>query len=268
MKLTKGETNDMLYAVSEDNFKIGTILKLIYLYGKDAKVILTMKWSQIDFKNDTICFKNHLFQLIPELKRDLLKFKGEGEYLFLDDASEDLEKDVNIQRKRVKYYLIHNVRNLDLEHKVKHSGLSITDLRRLRGQHLIMDGVSLDAVMDLYCQKSGSKTQFKRYLDYDKLMDELHPCTDLDDLFSDYTDLNIGDFDTNPKNNLNFAVSNLEGETCIINISKDIITFLDDASEELKENISEMFNRGCLKSLEILRDNEVKYAGNLSFIKY
>ena len=144
MKLAKGETNDLRYAAGKDNFKMGIILKLIYVYGKEATTVLSMKWSQIDFDNNTITFKNHHFPLTRDLRDNLLKFKSDNEYLFLEGTIEDsFENDIDIQRKRTKYYLDNRVKKLDLNHKIKHSKLSITDLRRLRGQHLILAGVAL-----------------------------------------------------------------------------------------------------------------------------
>ena len=267
MKLTKGETNDLLYAVGKDNFKMGIILKLIYIYGKEGKAVLTMKWNQIDFNANTISFKDHPFPLTRDLRDELLEFKSEGEYLFLEGTTEEsFENDIDILRKRIRYYLDNTVKRLDVDHKIRHSGLSITDLKRLRGQHLLFDGVDISIVMDLYCQKKGTSTQFKKYLEYDALMDELHPCKNVNNVLSDYTDLNIGDFDS-PSKNLNFFVSDSDGETFTVNIHDDALTFSENASDDVKSNVTDLFNKGFLKSLEILRYNEVKYAGELSFIR-
>ena len=272
MRLTKGETNELLNSISEDNYVYGLIFKLIYLYGKEGMLVLSLKWTDINLEDNTIRFKNHKFPLSRFVEDELLRLSEEKNdddvYLFLENT-DDISYGIDVYRKKLRYYLQNNVKRLEnVTHKVKHVSLSITDLRRLRGQHLFLDGVGLDLIMDLYLQSTGTSTQFKRYLEYDELLENVFPCRDFDDLFGAYTDLNIFDFESPRDSVLNFAVSYSDGDFMIF-LGRDGVGFYDDGlvSDYVKSDLLKLFDSGVLDSLRLLGDAEYLDVGGFSFVK-
>lgn len=268
VRLTKGETNELLNKVSEDNYIYGLIFKLIYLYGKDGITILGLKWDNIDFKNQNIRLKGDDYPLSDFIIADLLRLQKDtqNEYLFLEDTN-DVDKSIDILRKRLRYYLNNNVKRLDVNHKIKHVALSITDLRRLRGQHLFLDGVNLKLIMELYQQHDGTSTQFKRYLEYNDLMEKKFPCKDMSDLFNAYTELGIFDFESDLDRVLSFAVS-YEDLDFVISISKEGLDFVgEDIGVSVMDDVTGLFDGGLLKSLYLLGDSEYLVVGGFSFVR-
>ncbi len=268
VRLSKGETNELLCKVSEDNYVYGLIFKLIYLYGKDGISVLSLKWNDINFGNDTILFKGYSFPLSLYVKEDLqrLSENSNGEYCFLDNVG-DMERSIDIYRKRLRYYLNNTVKRLDVSHKIKHVALSITDLRRLRGQHLFLDGVGLPLIMELYLQGDGTVTQFKRYLEFDDLMESVFPCEDMVELFSLYSCLDVFDFDSSGV--VAFGVSYGDGVSFVVYVSDGELFFVDEASVDsgLVGRVRGLFSGGWLDSLFVLGEFEFLSVGGFSFVK-
>ena len=268
MRLTKSETNELLKCVCEDNQLYGLIFKLIYIYGKEGMSVLSLQWEDIDFDNNTIWFKESEFPLSHYVKLDLLELYdiSECNYVFLD-VGVDVDNGIDVLRKRLRYYLHNRVKKLDVSHKIKHISLSITDLRRLRGQHLLLDGVGLDLIMDLYIQQDGTSTQFKRYLEYDDLMGRIFPCEDVDDLFGKYTDLDIFEFESSGDYKDSFVVGCDSAEFVIYFNGDGGLSFVGDVDESLREKVLYLFDCGVLDSLVLLGVNEYKVVGGFSFVK-
>ena len=281
MRLTKGEINELLLRISEDNFQYGIIFKLIYIYGKEGKPVITLKWRDIDFDKNTIRFKNKLFPLHSQVKEDLLVLQDEtlggmDDYLFLDDGldGDGLENCIDILRKKLRYYLGNTVKGLDVCLRIKRNSLSISDLRRLRGQHLLFDGVPLSVVMELFLQSNGTVNQFKRFLEYDDVFRLLHPCDCVDCLLMDYTDLGIFDFDSHRVRKDYFMVSNRSGDSLVLCLDSDEgLVFVGEGEESirfnplLKSEVEKLYNSGCLDGLLVLRDYEFKSLDGLSFVR-
>ena len=266
MRLTKGETNELLNKISEDNKVYGLIFKLIYIYGKEGMLVLSLKWNDIDFNNNTIKFKGHKFPLSRFVKTDLETLDHTGEYVFMGDG-EDLKYNIDVFRKKLRYYMANTVKKLDVTHKVKHVALSITDLRRLRGQHLLLDGVGIDLIMDLYLQMDGTSTQFKRYLEYDELMGRLFPCVDMDDLFCGYTELNIFDFEAESDSVVNFAVSYMDFDFVVYLASEGLGFIGGVVPDSVKNKVLDLFNGGLLEGLSVLGECEYLFVDGFSFVK-
>ena len=279
IRLTKGETNELLNNISEDKQVYGLIFKLIYIYGKEGMTVLSLKWEQIDFKNNLIWFKNRSYPLVSFVRDDLVELSEQGTdgYVFLDvDVGEDISNSVDILRKKLRYYMSNTVKKLDVTHKVKHVALSITDLRKLRGQHLLLDGVSLKVVMDLYNQQLGTSTQFKKYLEYDDIMSALFPCRNLDELFNVYTNLNVFDFE-NPNDVDSFMVSTIPSEDentdtgvveFVIYLTGDSVGFVgEDIPSNVIDIVNSLFDCGLLDCLGVLKVNEYVVFDGLSFVK-
>ena len=269
MRLTKGETNELLNKISEDNHVYGLIFKLIYLYGKDGMSVLSLEWKDINLEDDTIRFKDTVFPLSRFVKRDLIMLSenSTGDFVFLEDDGNDFDNSIDVLRKRLRYYMNNTVKKLDVSHKVRHVALSITDLRRLRGQHLLLDGVGLDVIMELYLQFEGTSTQFKKYLEYDELMSRMFPCSSVDDLFANYTDLNIFDFEPTDESVSNFAVSYDDIDFAIYLDSSDDLGFVGDVSDDVVTKVLELKTSGLLGGLHLLDDCEYLSVGGFSFVK-
>jgi len=268
VKLSKGETNELLQKISEDNQTYGLIFKLIYVYGKDARSILTLKWSEVNLKKDNIRFKNEFFPLLPMLKKDFESLTYSGTYVFLEDDNDNLDNRVDIYRKKLRYYLNDKIKQLDLPLRVKHVGLSITDLRRLRGQHLLIDGVDLSIIKKLYLQKEGTTTQFKKYLCFDDLNRLKYPCDDMEVLFRDYTDLCIFDLHEYDDGDLQLVVTDHEDFETLVSIDDGVLVFMDSSvPKEYVDKISEIYNGGLLGNLGVLKSSEFKLVDGLSFIR-
>lgn len=273
IRLTKGETNELLNKISDDNLTYGLIFKLIYIYGKEGMSVLSLKWSSIDFDKDFIRFKGKKFPLSRFVKSDLeslYEYRDTGnEYVFLNGVTdENVNNSVDVLRKKLRYYMSNTVKRLDVNHRIKHVALSITDLRKLRGQHLLCDGVPLKVVMDLYGQENGTSTQFKKYLEYDSIMMELFPCSSIGELFRVYTNLGVFDFDSDGVSN--FMVSTLDdsGLEFVVYLSDTDVGFVgEDIPSSVVDTVNGLFDCGLLDCLKVLGDSEYVVFDGLSFVK-
>ena len=263
MKLTKGELNRLLCETEKDNPDYTLIYKLIYLYAKDARTVLSLRKSDVDFDNKTIKFKDQPFPLLDDFDVRLQELENaDGKYFFIQ--SED-EKQIDIHRKRLTYYITSKIKQLDLPSHIKRTNLSMTDLRRLRGQHLIVDGVDFDVIKKLYLQGEGTTTQFRKYLEYDELKEEMLACSSLDTVFEDYTDFSIFDFDdANPQ----YVVEDVQGRQFYMNVNEDCVEFLDDAGGELINRVRGYHDEGLLDNLYTLKSSEFKVVGDLRFFRF
>lgn len=266
--LTITETNELIHKVTEDNFIYGTIIKLMYLYGKEFKYIIRLK--KTDVTEESITFRSEQFPLKKEDYNALKKISeySTNEYIFLGYSFEDIEEATNLYRKKVIYYFTQNLKSLNLPTRIKYGGLSLTDIRRLRGQHLILNGVDLKVVMDLYQQKPNARTQFKKYLQYDelyKISSEKH-CNTIEDIFQYCTDTDIFQLE-DFKNNNQYIVTNMKESTLIL-LDYDNVTFIEDISDEFKENVINIYqNNNLLDSVKGLQPSQYKLLDDIKFIK-
>ena len=228
------------------------------MYGKNAQTVLALNGGDVDFELGIINFKGVHFPLVDELGEDIKRLCNSSGFLFFDvDSLGGLDNRIDVYRKKLRYYLSSRVKLLDVPYRVKHSGLSITELRRLRGQHLILDGVSLDVIKELYLQYDGTTTQFKKYLQYDELNRLKYPCDDMVTLFSKYTDLHIFDLE-DFDDSLQFIVTNHDDIEVLVGVSDEGLVFVDEVSDDFRDLIEGYYRGGLLDDVELLDCSEFK----------
>lgn len=266
--LTITETNELIKRITEDNQTYGTIVKLMYIYGKEFKQIIQLKKE--DITETSIQFKGQKFPLKKEDYNTLKNYakSSNTEYIFLTNQFEDLGEETNKYRKKLIYYFTQNLKQLHLPTKIKYSGLSLTDLRRLRGQHLILKGVDLKLVMDLYQQKPNARTQFKKYLKYDELykLSSEKQCNSMEDIFHYCTDTDIFQLE-DFKNNNQYIVTNMKESTLIL-LDYDNLTFIEEISDEFKDNVINIYqNTDLIGDIKGLQPSQYKLLDDMKFIK-
>lgn len=179
VKISKEKTKLLLNMISEDNFEYGLIFKLCYIYGRQISEVYNLHSSDVNFDVDKISFKINneyvKYNIHDSVRDDLLEYcNGLDGYLFTDIS---LNFDNFISR--LNYYL----KKYD-----DYCGVHISprDFKKLRGQHLITDGVSVSMVQVLY--HGADITSTKRFLNYNGLLG-INDVESLDMVFSDYTDV-------------------------------------------------------------------------------
>jgi hypothetical protein len=270
--LSKTETNELLDTISKDNETYGLIFKLMYLYGKPFKNVITLKWEDINMEDSTISFKGESLPLSKDIKEDLEKYfskEHSAKYIFLEDTDRhDVYELTKEYRKKAIYYFNNNIKQLELPSNIKYCGLSLTDLRRLRGQHLLLDGVDLNIVMKLYQKKPSARTQFKKYMQYDDLYKINNPkCETIEDVFRPtFTDLNI--FELKEFDNTNqYIVTNMKESTLIV-LDTDRLAFIEETSKKFRDKVIDIYkNNNLLENINGLQTSQYKWIDNCKFIK-
>ena len=165
----------------KDNFDYGLVYELMYIYGKRVSEVYNLHSSDIDLNNKSITFKIDnayveypLLANVEEHLTEHLNNHSEG-YLF-----KHIALDMDNFASKLNYYL----KRFD-----DYCNVHITprDFKRLRGQHLILDGVSVNIVQSLFCGKDICST--KRFLNYNGLIGVNEGIDSLDCVFSDFTDV-------------------------------------------------------------------------------
>lgn len=146
----------------------GLFLKLQYIYARRSDEIATLKVNDIDFNNGCIKFniaKKRTKEtptinlvLMPELSDDLQKIIADNnltdnDYIFISDIS---KKDGF--KRNLRSYLERNICKLTGTVLNKPLNLGTHDFRRLRGQHLLSDGIGLEVLQKLYQHEDVSTT--------------------------------------------------------------------------------------------------------------
>ena len=177
MKLSKEKTYDLLDKISEDNEEYGLVFKLCYVYGRLISEIYSLDNADVDFDEDKITFTiNNVrvdYPLHSSVKIDLKRQVNEtSNYLF-----QHIAVGLDNFASRLNYYL----KKWD-----SYCGVHITprDFKRLRGQHLVLDGVPIGLVQELFRGRNISST--KRFIGYEDLLD-IKDVDSLEDIFCDYT---------------------------------------------------------------------------------
>lgn len=193
MKLDKLKFNELLYYIHEDHYKNYLILKLIYVYGRNASEIFNLQVKDVNVDEDCVTFKiptgEVTYPLIEDTRDDLLGYiydqeLGSDDFIFRGE-SEAME----IVIKKLNYYLDRTVESLNRTIEFDSPKLTTKDFKILRGQHLFLDGATLHTVHDLY--KNSNIQSTKKNIDYGALIQLRFPCDDLDKVFHKYTDFNL-----------------------------------------------------------------------------
>lgn len=264
IKLKKTEMNALLKELNYSKPEYGLIYSLIYIYARQAKEVLCLQKKHVNVKKDIITFNVNnnsvSFPLIASIKKDLqsvVDSKKRDEYLFLD-TPEDLDKlTTNLYN-----YLNRRLIKLNRHYGWECNKLTLTELRKLRAQHLIKDGVRLETVMDLFLNRNIS--EFKEFIDYDALVSKF-PYSNVDTIFKEHTNLNIFTIDGYKYDDV-FTVVDGEGNECTLIVSMDnvdVVEFNDVAA--MVYDIDEYY---LIDQLSLLDYGEYVVIGDLKFLKY
>lgn len=161
IKLNKEELKMLLETISEDNLEYGLIFKLCYVYGRLVSEVYLLRGEDVDFKENKITFTiNNTkvdYSLYSSVRNDLkVQVDETSNYLF-----QHIGKDINIFSTKLNYFL----KKYDDLFNVH---VSPRDFKKLRGQHLLLDGVNVKSITMLYYSKDNSAT--KRLIEYDELL--------------------------------------------------------------------------------------------------
>lgn len=192
IKLDKKQLNELLYYLYKDNEKYGLIFEIVYVYGRNINEVLKLKAKDIDeatieFELPTERFNFILYKGLKKPLTEYITGKGlsDDDYIFIDD-----EKNINKYSKNLNYYLKSKITELNqkvLNYKVP--VLVLGDLKKLRGQHLFLDGADLSVINELYRNKNIQTT--KNNIRYGELKCVRDKVVSLEKLLKDYTDLRV-----------------------------------------------------------------------------
>ena len=195
VKLDKQECNSVLEYISTIDEEMGLFLKIIYVYGRKVSEISKLKVKDIDVKHGLIDFrlgknKTCSFGLVSDVKDSVyeqIKDLDSEEFIFSFNSG-----DVN---RKVSRFLDSVVKKINLSNMGvinRHCpSLNGFDFRRLRGQHLFIDGVSLALINMVYLFED--RDSVRNLIKYDELCVALSNCSSIDVLMRDtrFTDLNV-----------------------------------------------------------------------------
>ena len=218
--------NELLYTVSKNNKPYGLVMKLAYIYAKKISEVGYLQTKDINYKDNTITFhlssidyKPASYPLHKSILTDLKKItedKKDDEYIF--DEYYPHER----TRKTINDYLIKCSRKIDF---LKTKGLTSQDFRVLRGQHLYQDGVKIDVLQKLYGHTKLSSTM--SLIDYNSFIQTKQEIG-LDNVFNDFTDLNIFcEWDYYDYNNY---YCTYDGNDALIEMNNDRLDVIGDKS--------------------------------------
>lgn len=272
IKLNKTKLNELLYYITSDDYKNSLILKLIYIYGRNAREVFNLKPEDINLTNETILFGiptgTTSLPLVDDIRDDLMGYIYDhgispDEYVF-----REVDESMEIAIKKLNYYLDKTITSLNNTIEFNSPKLTTKDFKTLRGQHLYLDGTRLHTIHELYCNTNLMST--KDIIQYNKLNNYLSPCDTLDKVFKDNTDLNLyydyryGQVDL-------FTISdNNDEENLIIEIDYTENTINIIAGEEdtgLVKELQKISPDDLFRELSKLEHGNFKFINGLKIIK-
>lgn len=272
IKLNKTKLNELLYYITSDDYKNSLILKLIYIYGRNAREVFNLKPEDINLTNETILFGiptgTTSLPLVDDIRDDLMGYIYDhgispDEYVF-----REVDESMEIAIKKLNYYLDKTITSLNNTIEFNSPKLTTKDFKILRGQHLYLDGTRLHTIHELYCNTNLMST--KDIIQYNKLNNYLSPCDTLDKVFKDNTDLNLyydyryGQVDL-------FTISdNNDEENLIIEIDYTENTINIIAGEEdtgLVKELQKISPDDLFRELSKLEHGNFKFINGLKIIK-
>ena len=262
IKLTKGETNQLLKTITDENPKYGLMLKLQYLYARNIGEVYNLQDKDINLAEQTITFTSNkervTYPLHPDVMEELKYVLEHKNGLIFQDG-----KQLHSVKDAINYYLHKKTEALkELEYL---DGLRLTtkDFRVLRGQHLYQDGASINLIHELYHNTNMQGT--KNIIQFHKLETLLHP-QNIEEIMG-ITHLNVyheEEFNENPI----YYVTSIDGKEAILEVSdEDTLEYYGD--EELKEKVADFNNKELLSQLNTIEETgdyilfkEIKYLKN------
>ena len=164
------ETYDVLNAIESNpkHFDKGLFFKLQYVYARRSDEIANLKVEDIDFDNGCIRFTigkkrsekapTINLNLIPELRDELIQFiemKGLSDDDFLFIENEDAKESY---KSNLRNYLRRNIETITNETIGKTIKIGTHGFRKLRGQHLLNNGVGIEKLQKLYQHEDVNTT--------------------------------------------------------------------------------------------------------------
>lgn len=264
IKLKKTELNTLLKQITQDKKEYSTIYKLIYIYARQTKEVLSLTKKDINTKKNTITFKINnkptTFPITKNIKKELTtiteKLK-QNEYLFINTP-----EDINSQGSLLNYYLNQTIIKLNQTKGWECNKLSLTDLKKLRAQHLIKEGVRLETIMELFLNTNIS--EFKEFIKYEELIAK-NPYTSVDTIFTEHTNINIFSIEGYNKEEIFTAVNN-NGDECNIILDFNIIEII--GFNNVAVEVSKIDEGYLVDQLSLLNNGEYLIIDDLKFYKY
>ena len=226
IKLNKQQTNELLRIIKQEEPTYALALTIQYIYGRNIGEVYNLKHEDIDTVNETITFTMNgdrlTYKVHPQIMKDLYDLTEEQkEYIFQEG-----KKPIHTIKDGINYYLHRKGGLLNTIPYMKNLRLTTKSFKRLRGQHLYQDGVSLKTIHELFHNTNIEGT--KRTIQYNELKELLHQ-ENIDDIIAE-TNMEIyaePDFNNNPI----FYTTNHEHEAIIEITKKDNYKCIGD--EEL-----------------------------------
>ena len=185
-KLDKYQLNRYFKELEKENPEYTILLKVAYTYGKNIEEIINLKTTDIHENTITIKQKQQIltytYPITKEFKNELTKTADENGYLFPLHEHPQPSTIINEFLKKVN-------RKIYKKHFIKVPHITSRDFKRLRGQHLILDGASINLVRHLYGNTNTRIT--RKFLQIDELLKEAGRPTSIEDIIEKHTDLDL-----------------------------------------------------------------------------
>lgn len=271
MKLIKTKLNELLYYITDDHYKNSLILKLIYIYGRNAREVFNLQTKDINIPEETIQFTTPTgditYPLVETIQDSLIGYIYDNEFTDEDYLFRDQYDTMEIVIKKLNYYLDKKIEDLNKRYESDLPKLTTKDFKIMRGQHLFLDGADLHTIHELYHNSNIKST--KNHIQYNELLKLKFPCHTLDTLFQDYTDLNLYYEETLEDTSI-YTVSN-ETTNIIIEIDyiNDTINLISEEAEEspIITTIQNINPDILCMELKKLGTGEFKFLYGLRFLK-
>ena len=268
--MSKERLNELLYYITEDNFKYGLIFKITYIYGRNIGEVLKLRVADVDLKHNALDFylptESVSFMLHSSIKNDLLSYiednsLKENDFIFIDDTNK-----INKYVTKLNMYLHSFIMKLNRNVLSWHCPLLVNrDFKNLRGQHLFMDGADVKTINKLY--KNKNIKSVKDNIEYTELMNERFPCDSLKRIFYDYTDLDV--FVDDNFNNCDLFLVCKGRDNLVLEYDYDTntVNLLGDKNSELYNRFISLNYDDLFIKLRNLKVGNYKYIDDFKFIK-
>ena len=264
IKLDKEDTNLLLNYINLKDKKYGLILRLAYIYGRHIRDILKLQKTHYDSKHNILDFTfldiPKSFSLHKDIKEEFKEYinsiENNNDYLFINHLDE-----LTIIRKELDKLILESVKEINHKQLLRQHCpiISGKDFRKLRAQHLFIDGVSIEVINQLLLNKNIHS--FKKFINYDELLLLKFPCSSLTNLFEYFTDLNIfhdADFENVDLINISKDDESVVFEYDYINLTisiikgnnESLIKWLEDIDKQMLNNIVSNINVGDYKIID------------------
>lgn len=268
--LDKYELNKYIHKLSEYNNKYYLILKMAYTYGVNISEIATLKKTHIT--DEVICFhtqyKTLKYQLIAGLKKELNDYintlSEDKEYLFIEDDADDIKSETRRLSRNTTEFIITTNRDIKKNYNITVPYLNVKDFKRLRGQHLILDGVPFETVHRLY--HNSNKQNTRRFLHYDDLLNQMKVYEDdINETLQAHTDFDLY-YDRSVDETQIYSITSMEDEE-YVNVLEIASKDKDFALENNDNDIASLLTVDKIWMLFHLKHGEFKKLKEYNFTR-